>query len=78
MITDSGWTPVRSKADQNPLGEGESYEDFHPTFTYPVCAPCLLSQYVDELDLRFMETMRKSMATRIYLLTQVFCQFLTI
>lgn len=27
---------VRSKADQNPLGEGESYEDFHPTFTYPI------------------------------------------
>ncbi|KAJ3568423.1 hypothetical protein NP233_g5719 [Leucocoprinus birnbaumii] len=27
---------VRSKADQEALGEDESYEEFHPTFTYPI------------------------------------------
>lgn len=28
---------VRSPADKAVLGEDETYEDFHPTFTYPVC-----------------------------------------
>ncbi|KZV70737.1 histone acetyltransferase type B catalytic subunit [Peniophora sp. CONT] len=27
---------VRSKKDKEVLGEDESYEDFHPTFTYPI------------------------------------------
>lgn len=32
---------VRSTQDKNSLGKDESYEDFHPTFTYPVRAPNL-------------------------------------
>jgi hypothetical protein len=28
---------VRATADKEALGDNESYENFHPTFTYPVC-----------------------------------------
>jgi histone acetyltransferase 1 len=31
---------VRANKDKEALGESESFENFHPTFTYPVCA-CL-------------------------------------
>ena len=29
---------VRAKKDKEVLGESESFENFHPTFTYPVCS----------------------------------------
>lgn len=29
--------PVRSAKDKEALAEDETYEEFHPTFTYPVC-----------------------------------------
>jgi hypothetical protein len=28
---------VRAIKDKEALGESESFENFHPTFTYPVC-----------------------------------------
>ena len=28
---------VRANNDKEALGESESFENFHPTFTYPVC-----------------------------------------
>jgi histone acetyltransferase 1 len=28
---------VRANKDKEALGDGESFENFHPTFTYPVC-----------------------------------------
>ena len=28
---------VRATTDKEALGDNESYENFHPTFTYPVC-----------------------------------------
>lgn len=29
---------VRATTDKKVLGDNESYENFHPTFTYPVCS----------------------------------------
>lgn len=29
---------VRANKDKEALGESESFENFHPTFTYPVCS----------------------------------------
>jgi histone acetyltransferase 1 len=29
---------VRANEDKEALGESESFENFHPTFTYPVCS----------------------------------------
>ena len=28
---------VRATTEKEALGDNESYENFHPTFTYPVC-----------------------------------------
>ena len=30
------WTPVRSQKDKEALAEDEAYEEFNPSFTYPV------------------------------------------
>jgi hypothetical protein len=55
---------VRAEEDKQVLGGEERYEEFHPTFTYPVCfyfylithspvIPCHLSRYTERTK-RFM------------------------
>jgi hypothetical protein len=50
---------VRANKDKEVLGESESFENFHPRFTYPVCS--FQSFLIDQLTLwgfRYMARMR--------------------
>jgi hypothetical protein len=55
---------VRANKDKEALAEGESFENFHPTFTYPVCGKILRqSLFLLTLCFRYMAKMRIYMGT---------------
>jgi hypothetical protein len=61
------WALVRSRQDTENLAEDESYENFHPSFTYPVCSAILLPR-ARLMPCRYMERRRKSMGIMTSLL----------
>lgn len=64
-IHDLCYVTVRSKPDKESLATEESYENFHPTFTYPVSAFSSLALVLLMIwGSRFTETTRKYMDTR--------------
>lgn len=65
---------VRAKEDTDVLGDDESHEDFHPTFTYPVRVMCITSPLlylIPVLSRRYSGRTRRYMVIRIYELTCV-------
>lgn len=58
------FSPVRSQEDKKALAGEESFERFHPPFTYPVC---LQSYYncPSQTLFRFTEKMKKYTGTQI-------------
>jgi hypothetical protein len=61
-----GFCIVRANKDKEVLGDNESYETFHPTFTYPVHKLFSFEFASSSLIFRFryMVKMRKYMGTR--------------
>jgi hypothetical protein len=55
---------VRANKDKEALGESESFENFHPTFTYPVCSfQFFLTGQLIFWGFRYMARMRIYMGT---------------
>jgi len=57
---------VRAGDDRQVLGDEETYEEFHPTFTYPVCCHFAHVYYLLLTFCRFTEKMKRFMATRTW------------
>jgi hypothetical protein len=60
---------VRAEEDKQVLGEEETYEEFHPSFTYPVrlyCMPVPHLPLIYVMLSRFTEKTKRFMATRTW------------